>query len=432
MPELKLVEGRLSEYYNHFEEYSFVSCQATATRLMGVIAMKITWRGKTRSRAHLYQVLHLDYSEYGIDEYLEFECIPGNDDYQDKKEEMNYHWNHFTSVMGGEVVTISPDAMLKLIELALPLAADGIDREYDDKENSDFRHYAVRRLEMMSGVLAEGGVTSRTCTTAAAIYASSPAKLASCETINYFIMRVIDHDYDAASYLSVMDRSEIEDCPLADPGIQTLVRSSITRLSPKDAPHPDGASFPYRCTITTLGRKGYYHSSFVIWLDGDYRSRNAKVSGIDVGSLIKLSEFESAIQVVQKEYITVFDCSDNILEGFNGNYIAPLQGVDPVIVPNGWLYTIYKKDNSHVNKTEYRLGDDVYGYALLTIGGQLIIMTHDMNSITTLDNAVIFSVYSPYLKVTGRYLLEKTPVFHTLCHSHGVYFEDLIDTSPED
>ena len=39
MPELKLVEGRLSEYYNHFEEYSFVSCQATATRLMGVIAM---------------------------------------------------------------------------------------------------------------------------------------------------------------------------------------------------------------------------------------------------------------------------------------------------------------------------------------------------------------------------------------------------------
>ena len=151
-----------------------------------------------------------------------------------------------------------------------------------------------------------------------------------------------------------------------------------------------------------------------------------------MGSLIKLSEFESAIQVVQKEYITVFDCPDNILEGFNGNYIAPLQGVDPVIVPNGWLYTIYKKDNSHVNKTEYRLGDDVYGYALLTIGGQLIIMTHDMNSITTLDNAVIFSVYSPYLNVTGRYLLEKTPVFHTLCHSHGVYFEDLIDTSPED
>ena len=72
MPELKLVDGRLSEYYNHFEEYRFLSCLATDTRLLGVVALKVTWRGKDNPRAHYYQVIHLDYSEYGIDEYLEF------------------------------------------------------------------------------------------------------------------------------------------------------------------------------------------------------------------------------------------------------------------------------------------------------------------------------------------------------------------------
>ena len=96
-------------------------------------------------------------------------------------------------------------------------------------------------------------------------------------------------------------------------------------------------------------------------------------------------------------------------------------------MPNGWLYTIYNKDNSHVNKSEYRLGDDVFGCGLLSIGGQFIIMTHSMNSITTLDNAVLFSLYSPQMTPTGRYLLEKTPVFHTICHTPGVLFEDLIE-----
>lgn len=427
MPEFKLVDGRLSEYYNHFEDYNLVTCLATATRLMGVVALKLTWKNKGRQRAHYYQVIHLDYSEYGIDEYKEFECIPGTDDYADNKEEMNYQWQHFVNVMGGEVVEISADAMLKLIELALPLASDDIDREYDDVENASFRHHAVMRLNMMKEELANVGITADSCTAAASIYATSPEKLATCETINYFIMRVIDHDFDAAEFLSVMDRSSIEDCPLAEPGIQTLVRSSITKSSKETDPPVDGESFPYRCRITTLGRNGYYHASFVIWLDGDYRTKNAKVSDIQVGSLVKLSEYESALQVVQKEYITVFECPDNILNNFDIRFISPLSKSDPVMVPNGWLYTAYKRDNSHVNRSEYRLGDDVFGYALLSIGGQFIIMTHDMTSITTLDNAVLFSMYSPQMTASGRYLLEKTPVFHTLCHTPGALFEDLIE-----
>ena len=129
---------------------------------------------------------------------------------------------------------------------------------------------------------------------------------------------------------------------------------------------------------------------------------------------------------LRKEYLTVIQCPDDVINGFDGRYIAPLAGVDPVMVPNGWLYTIYKRDNSHVNKTEYRLGDDVYGYALLDIGGELVLMSNDMTSISMLDNAAMMSVYAPYLKVVGRYLIE-TPVFHTLCHTHGALFEDLIE-----
>lgn len=431
MFELRVEEGRLSERYNHFKEFEFLHCQATKTRLMGVIALKITWKGLENPRDRYYQVIHLDYSEYGFDEYLEFDCTKGIDDEEQNKEDMDYYWNHFTSVMGGTIINLRPDIMLKLIETATPLASDSIDREYDDEENREFRQYALMRLEMMKDRLAEEGFTADTTTVQEAIKATSPQSLATCETLNYFIMRLIDKDFDACEYLTTIDRKVLEKHELTKAGIQTLIRSSLKTSDQAVDPPADGTSFPYRCTITTLGRNGYYHSSFVIWLNGDYRKKNPLVTQIEMGSLVKLSEFESAIQVVQKEYITVFDVPDRFLNNFDASLIGPLAGFDPTAVANGWLYTIYNKDNSHVNKSEYRLDDDVFGYALLTIPGQLVLMTHMMTNINTLDNAVAYSFYAPYFKLKGRFLLEKTPVFHTLCQSSGTRFEDLIMPVPE-
>lgn len=424
---LSLIEGRLSEKYNHFSEFEFVSCQATDTRLMGVVALKVTWRGKNNPRAHYYQVIHLDYSEYGIDDYFEFDCVPGTDTYKQNKDDMVYYWRHFTSVMGGKVLTIPADMMLRLIDMALPLAADDIDREYDDDDNIDFRHSATQRLEIMKEEFARRGITADTCDPVKAMRTVSAKKLGTCASINYFIMRLVDRDFDAAAMLSTLDRKTLESSELARPGVQSLIKSSIKNSSPKKDPPADGTSHPYRVKITTLGKDGYYHSSFVIYLSGDYRVKDALVTQLDMGSMMKLSEYETAIQLLRREYITVFDCQDSILEGFDGRYITPLADVDPAIVPNGWLYTIYNKDNSHVNKAEYRLGDDVYGYALLTIGGQFVLMSTEMTRISMLDNATVMSFYSPYMKASGRYMID-TPVFHTLCHSQGAYFEDLIET----
>ena len=421
-----VIEGRLSDRYNHFEEYEFDTCQATDTRLMGVVAMKVSWRGRENPRSRYFQVIHLDYSEYGIDEYLEFECIPGSETYKENKDDMNYYWRHFTSVMGGNVISISADKMLRLIDMAMPLAGDDIDREYDNDENREFRSYAAVRLGLMRDALEEEGFSAENCTPEDALRSASLRKLAACETINYFIMRLVDRDFDAASLLSSIDQSELRKSELAGPGIQTLIKNSIKKSNRQTDPPADGTSTPYRCRMTTLGRNGYYHATFVTYLSGDYRAKDSVVTQLDVGSVVKLSDYESAIQVSRREYLTVFEVPDDILDGFDGRYISPLASCDPSVVPNGWLYTIYNKDNSHVNKAEYRIGDDVYGYALLSIGGEFVLMSNDMSRISMLDNATAMSYYAPYMKLSGRYLID-TPIFHTLCHSHGAYFADLIE-----
>ena len=426
MAELKLIYGKQSVKYNHFKEFDFESCRAVCTRLMGVVALKVTWRSRPDRLERLYQVIHLDYSEYGIDEYQESICIPGSDDYAEKKKEILGLWNRFVSVMGGDVESIDEACMLRLIEDALPLASEDISREYDNEENRQFRAYARMRLGFMQDALNSRGITSADCSSRDAIETTAPLKLSTYETINYFIMRMFDSDFAAASYLSSMSTDKLRSCELTGPGIQTLVKCKIEKSDHRQDVPEDRFSFPFRCRLTTLARDGYYHYTLVIWLNGNHRAKNPLVTDIKVGSVIKLSDYEAAIQVSRPEFLTVFSCRDEMLRGFDSKYIGPFANSTQTAVPNGWLYTIYKGDNSHVDSSSYRLNDDVYGFALITIAGELVLMSNELRYISMLDDSIIFSMYSPFISTKGRYRLD-TPVFQTLCGAAGLMFDDLVE-----
>lgn len=426
MSELKLIHGKKSPKYDHFSEYDFEDCRAICARLMGVAALKVTWQSRQNKRARLYQVIHLDYSEYGVDDYQEFICTPGEEDYLEKRQEMTGLWNRFAAVMGSDIESIDEACMLRLIEDALPLASEDIDREYDSEENKEFREYARLRLDLMKNALNARGITSADCSTEDAITTTSPLKLSAYETINYFLMRLVDRDFAAAEYLSELDRSRLESCELTSPGIQTLMRCDIEKSDRSRDPSADGSSFPFRCRITTLARDAYYHSTLVIWLSGNYRSKNPIVTDIQIGSMIKLSEYEAAMQISMSEFITVFDCKDEMLSGFDSKYIGPFANSSQTAVPNGWLYTAYKGNNSHVDSPNYRMNNDVYGFALLSIAGELVLMSNDLRSISMLDDAAIFSLYAPFISTKGRYRLD-TPVFQTLCRASGAMFDDLVE-----
>ena len=421
-----VVEGKLSENYNLFEDYNFGICEATDTRLMGVVALRVMWTGKENPRGKLYQVMHLDFSEYGVDDYFEFECVPGAEDFKDQKTGMRYHWEKFLNVMGGQVVTIPCEAMVALIDSALPLAEDNRVREYDDDENMKFRRWARKRFKMMRESLEGRGALATIPAEQETIAMLSPRKLATCETINYFVMRIVDHDYEAAKFLSTMSDDELRECPLAEPGIQTLVRNRIKPSKDEGDVPADGTSTAYRCQATTLATNGYYYSTYVIYLNGDYRTKNAKVTQLSFGTMAKLSDYEAALQLKTTEYITVFDCQDRILRDFNCDAFEFLVGAYPTQVNNGWLYTAYNKNNSHVNSANYWMNDDVYGYAILTIDGEFILMSNKLGNINFMDQCAITSLYSPFMRLDGRYQLNE-PVFQTLCSLNGVMFRDLID-----
>ena len=427
MTEFKVIEGRQSSLYNHFKEYELTSCRATVSRLMGVLAIKLTWQDAVDARRRFYQIIHLDYSEYGIDEYLEFECIPGEPDYSELRSLVQEHWNHFINVLGSAAVNISAPCMLRLLESALVLAGDDVEREYDTAENVEFRSYALRRLGMMCDVLGERGITADSCSEPEAIETVSESGIGQYASINYFLMRILDRDFPAASYLSRIPLDALKSSPLASHGSQSLMRNSIKRVAERDNPRNGDRLRMYNCRMTTLAPAGYYHVTLSIWLDRGRGARDARVADIDIGSMTLLSDYEAAIQVAQSEYISVFEFDEDYMPEDDPIISGLLARADHTPCRNGLLCTIYNETNNHVEKAEFRLNDDVSGYALLSSRNELILMSPEFSKITALDDAMAFSTYSPHIRVKGRFNMEN-PIFHALCHTPGLSFDDLVET----
>ena len=426
---VQIVEGRLSEYYNHFLDCNFESCETTDTRLMGVLAMRITWADKDEPDKKYYQLMHLDYSEYGIDDYFEFDCTQYSEHIEDNAEAMIFHWESFLMAMGAGIRTIPAAVMLKLIDEAAAIAERSGGREYDDDENVQFRKYALMRLELMREALrcADSREYTGEYTDDEIMQLVCPRKLSTCETINYFIMRLAELDFHAAAYLSTMSEDELSRLALTDQGMQTLIRNKIRPSEDEADVAADGKSHPYRFSATTLGYSNYFYTTGVIYLDGDYKQKDCKVTEFQIGTISKLSDYEAAVQLEQTEYITVFDCRDRLLSNFDGEKLSYLKGVRPTLVNNGWLYTVYNKDNSHANRSDYRISDDVFGYALLTIDGEFILMSNKYMNITHMDGETITSIYSPFLKLEGRYRLQDS-IFQLLCDTSGIMFRQLIES----
>lgn len=425
MIKLELEYGRLSEQFNHYNEYLVSSVEATDTRLMGVVAMRIKWKSSYDSTAAFYQIIHLDYSEYGIDDYYEFECIKGEEGYTEKFDEMKYRWNHFVSVMGGSIVKIGIEQAIALIDSAVDVWKHSRLIQQGDY-NESFRNGAIARIELMKAALNIAPYDGDSDTLIAAV---SPKHLSYCETINYFLMRLVDRDFPAAAYLSTISYERLRSCELVQPGIQTLISNSIRSDKGGDEIAYSG-THSYNCKFMTLSDYNYYLGTARIFLSGGKPGKDRKVSALDIGVFQRLSSWESAMLVKRTEFITVYDIPDNMLAKFDYTKIIPLQNAEPQLVGNGWQFTIYNSNNTHVDSMNYHLNNDVLGSVLLTLPGELVVMTYSIVDIMMLENNIAVSEYAPFLMLKGRYQIDDM-VFQSLCESTGAMFNDMITDGEE-
>lgn len=443
MPEFKITEGRFSAKYNHFKEYSLQAAMATTTRLMGVVAMHLIWGNKENDHLKLYQTIHLDFSEYGVDDYREFimlsdavdivSCFSeeqySGKDYTDLSSYTGFpienrplrlqraakaEWEHISGSLGGEVIHIGTAAAASLIKAALGIGIENIDKRPRDIKN--FFSVVNCRMNMMLNELSIDCVVSEE----QYIGAVSPRSLTEYETINYFLIRIFDRDFPAAEYLSEMNRNEFEQI-IQQSDISTLMHNKISLLA------SNAHSSEYICAAVVMSEETglYTYIKLKVTICKKKEQRKYAVKNLNIIFSQTLSEFEVAMQLSGVEYITVYDFDDDAIETLNyrsmitaGTIMSP--------VPNGLMYTKYNSDNAHVNSANYSISRDVYGSWLITPNNQLVMMSSEIIKINAMELDIQSGLGSDALKLEGRYKF-KTQIFQTFTEMSGMRFEDLLE-----
>ena len=476
MPEFRVVEGKLSEKYNSYNEFRLAKITATDTRLMGVVALLFEWES-LREDGQIYQIIHLDFSEYGIDDYSEFRCMPdetsdkASDKASDKTSDepsnaiisevsgitfrdlprrkskdpfgdMEKAWKKMTGAMGGKLVEISAEHAFVLIDTAVSIYRKSELYNSGRDNHEKFREDALREIAKMKEALGLGsGFGSgsniddeeKSEAVQDAYLSVIPEELSVCETIHYFLIRLTDLDFSVLPILTDISEEELADSKICMYGLQSVIKNTITQVF--------GEEGKYECRFITLGAEYYYGlASFTVGeASGDETSKEkASKNGRNSGRLEKgkitdfkltyfrrMSPYETAVQTKRPEYITVYELGDDLLESLDIKELSPFEmGISKPVI-NGFSYTLYNKDNSHVDRLTFYLSGDIYASALISMAGELVVMSYYISDISKIEQELEPYEAEGKIRLKGRYKI-KDQMFHTLCASLGAHFEDLI------
>ena len=395
MSNLKVINGGMSDNTNIFKDMVFSTCKATDTRLMGVVALRITWTKKDKS---FYQLFHLDYSEYGIDGYYD------SNTYSNLDEE----WKHMSFGLGGQEVDIDFDDCLGLIDQAISINL--IHRKNHSEDLIEFQQKCDKIYEFMLEA-------SKTKPSYPSVFMGKVIKEIenSYEAINYFIMRIYDHDFYASEYLSNLSEGYLENLFYTCDMSGSLIRNRIN----------DMGNNKYICNSLILSESGYYYNNISIELN----NKN-QITSYELDQRQRISDIEAAFYTKQKEYITLFNIKVD-MDQFDLKKCGLIEVINYKTKENGLLNILYNKNNKHVLRKNFFMNGDIFGIYFITKSMQLLLMSHKIVNINRMENDIMTSALMKEIELVDRYQFE-TQVLESFMNYYDSDFENFIyNPNPE-
>lgn len=372
-------------------EKVFESAYVTNTRLMGVVCMYIHFRlPDNPSMSDLHQFFYLDAEEYGFETYR---GILGSD-----AEAVQDAEDTLAAGLGGEKVDLTlREAMYLLQEYVR------FNRRSKLPLPEGFAEY--RFLLSQDVVLSKPDqyiLMGKLC-----------SKIQSFrELINYFMMRIFGRDFKAAAYLS--DGSfQLDQFPEFKAG--TLCKNRIEQGDTPDA---------YICESLVEYDNSYHITVSTVQVGA------GQITGFSRASSFKVSPAEASMMLSRSEFVTVFELLEPP-EAFTKSATRRTRTAMVNTHDSGTLYMMFHPNNSHVNKWEYRLNDDVLGMYFVSAGGQLIAAAYNLSDIRALEHDLGQSAFARRLIPTGKFEFQE-PVLYEFIHSGFDDFNQFVEAIQRD
>lgn len=373
---------------------TFVSAYITNTRLMGVVGMYMHFRlPDNQTLGELHQFFYFDSEEFGFENY---QSVLGRNPMRLSEIE-----NSLIGGLGGEKVQVTLREACYLLQ------------EY-------VRFNKKHQIPLPEGLTEYGFLLEQE------VFLSEPEHYIlinkqctsvenSYEAINYFLMRVIGKDFEAAGYLACKDLN-----------MNLFPEHPAGAFCKNTIEHEDDAD-TYLCESLLEFSGNYYISVTEVALTGLMVSRFERIS------LFRVSPAEAAMTLARSEFISVYEM---LIDPSTFSPASTEKSAAAMVTfhDNGVLYMIFHPNNKHVAKREYRLNEDVLGMYFITTSGQLLAAAYSLEEIKLLEKDLSESSIGHSLIPIGRYEFQEAVLYEFIQSGFGSFedFVNAIRTDDED
>jgi hypothetical protein len=384
--------------------HTFISGYATNTRLMGVIALELTWDILRNSRIEkFHQLFYLDCEEYGIESYTEA--------FGDTSLEILQERERLYGALGGNTVPVSEKEARFLIQ-----THSLINTKYNQPLPEGFDRCSFLMKPEQTLTLEEyTSMYERLC----------GDKYLPYYVINYFMMRCVSGDACGAAWLLDSFASRINktvspsyipdmsDCELfMDSKPATLCRNSILLEDGSD----DNSYF---CESLIEFKNHYHVITSVIKLNAD----STRVLYAEKKSDFQVTAVEAAMLVKRSEFITVYEIPDDD-EAFWDAFSMFVSSYTETVYENGKLYIDFNDTNEHAGEPVYLINNDIHAMYYMTDYGQLLVMGYSYEAVCAAEFRMFLALmpFPPSMKYEF-----KEPVLYEFIRSGFTDFEEFIE-----
>ncbi len=401
----KVVDGGLMEGSANSRK-KFISAYMTDTRLMGVVGIFVRWKlTDNETNTEFFQCFYLDAEEFGFDSY---EHVIGPDS-ADTEERAMAMADRLLGGLGGKRVKISEREARSLVQDYVYMNIKN-NIPIPDEAEIDF----MLKPEITLSLKERRELMEKQCEEITGDY----------QLLNYFIMRLVGHDFEAAKYLAGSGIN-LKDFRKDEPA--TLLRNeSELSGSGYNSGSEKGSfktSWTYLCQ-SLVEHKGYFEV-----LTSKITVEGLKVRDFKLMTRERISSKEADFLTRREEYIILNELEIES-EDFNKETSLIIARSQEDSFETGRLFMIFNQDNSHVARRVFRLYDDVFASVYVTDFGQLIVASFDRENAETLEKDLLKTHTDEVVYPLVRYSFDM-PVLYEFVRSGFTDFEEFIDVVSE-
>ena len=376
------LDGKPADNTEEQKPYIFVSAWITDTRLMGVNAMCISW--KDRLDTELHQFFYFDAVDTGFERFDE---VTGSDADQLKEKEASY-----AGGLGGRKIDLTEDEALYLIQYFIKVNK----RTGEPLPNITIRLKRMLQHKIEPDDETKANIMQKIC----------KAPLSTNERVNYFMMRICDSDEDGIRFLSG-GRLGHEVSP-ARGNLYTLHSNKITFETKNKAV----------CrSLVECDQK------YELWIS-EIRLNRGVISLYKRTSRMKISDTEAYMSLSHSEFIMVFKLAEDA-EKLTQDSTPFTRRSSFVEEEDGVSFMLFRPNNNHVDTSDFKLYDDIFGIYHITSTGQFICSSSDQRDLAMMELDLVFSPIYKSMELIGNYELNE-PVMAQFLSSGYDDFNDFL------